>query len=639
MTVAGVSLRVVGVAQSITGTAGAWVWPTQTDVLHGRDTTPSRQMLYRFADAGSDAQLASDLATVTAGLPNRAVLGSASYLVAKRNADSGTAPVIPFVIAFAVLGLVMSVLIVANVVNGAVVSGYRTIGVVKTLGFSPRQVVASYAGQVLVPGLAGCVAGALLGNLLAVPLLAQTGRAYDVSTSGGVAGWVDGLAVLAMPAVMAAAAVVPAARAGRIPAVQAIAIGRAPRSGRGYRVRRALHATRLPLPLRFGLGTPFGRPGRTAVTLLAVLLGAATMVFAVGLAASLNLVAGAATRTAQVPVEVDLGGPDLVKPGGPAGPKPDTPPLGGGLDAATVLAAIHAQPGTARVVGAVRAGQGLSLVGYTGQVGLEAYDGPADWIGYPLITGRWWAGPDEVVAGSGLLRTTGHAVGDTVTITSDTGRRQVRIVGEVFDLDYSNGMVLLAGTGTLTGLTDRTQPDWYDVGLTSGTNPDRYVQALSATLGTSARVSVRSEQNTAQTFAILVGLVITLALLLSTAAALGVFNTVVLNTRERVHEIGVLKTLGMTPGQVTASVVAAMAGIGLVAGVLAVPLGAMLQHRVLPVMAAAAGTGIPASFVDVYGPVELVALGAAGIVLAVLGALVPAGWAARTRIGIALRAE
>ncbi len=56
-------------------------------------------------------------------------------------------------------------------------------------------------------------------------------------------------------------------------------------------------------------------------------------------------------------------------------------------------------------------------------------------------------------------------------------------------------------------------------------------------------------------------------------------------------------------------------------------------------MANAAGTRIPASFVDVYRPLELVGLAAAGIVLAAVGALVPAGWAAHTRTSIALRAE
>jgi putative ABC transport system permease protein len=256
-----------------------------------------------------------------------------------------------------------------------------------------------------------------------------------------------------------------------------------------------------------------------------------------------------------------------------------------------------------------------------------------------LVSGRWWTEPDEVVAGSGLLRTTGHRLGDTLTLSTDTGRRQVRVVGEVFDLDYNNGMVVLAGTGTMAGLSDHPGPDWYEVGLTAGTNPNAYVDSLSGTLGTSARVEVREEQNTAQTFAILVGLIVTLTVLLSAVAGLGVFNTVVLNTRERVHEIGVLKTLGMTPRQVRVSVVAAMAGIGLVAGALAVPLGDLLQHRVLPIMADAAGTGLPRSFLDVYPAAELLALGAAGIVLAVAGALVPAGWAARTRIATALRAE
>ncbi len=211
-------------------------------------------------------------------------------------------------------------------------------------------------------------------------------------------------------------------------------------------------------------------------------------------------------------------------------------------------------------------------------------------------------------------------------------------MGEVFDLD-SNGMVLLAGTATLTGLTNDTTPDTFAIGLTPATNPDTYADALSTVLGDGAHVTTRQDENTAQTFAILLGLVATLTVLLSAVAALGVFNTVVLNTRERVHEIGVLKTLGMTPRQVRATVVTSMAGVGLLAGVLAVPLGYLLHHRILPIMADAAGTRIPASFLQVYRPEELVALPTAGILLAVLGALVPAGWAARTRTATALRGE
>ena len=65
--------------------------------------------------------------------------------------------------AFGVLGLVVAVLIVANVVSGAVVSGFRHIGVLKALGFTPNQVVAVYLVMVCVPATAGALAGTALG--------------------------------------------------------------------------------------------------------------------------------------------------------------------------------------------------------------------------------------------------------------------------------------------------------------------------------------------------------------------------------------------------------------------------------------------------------------------------------------------
>ncbi|WP_438318731.1 hypothetical protein ACSHWO_34715 [Streptomyces sp. HUAS TT3] len=40
-----------------------------------------------------------------------------------------------------------------------------------------------------------------------------------------------------------------------------------------------------------------------------------------------------------------------------------------------------------------------------------------------------------------------------------------------------------------------------------------------------------------------------------------------------------------------------------------------------------------------YEPVELLLLGLGGVAIAVLGALVPAGWAARARTATALRTE
>jgi putative ABC transport system permease protein len=56
-------------------------------------------------------------------------------------------------------------------------------------------------------------------------------------------------------------------------------------------------------------------------------------------------------------------------------------------------------------------------------------------------------------------------------------------------------------------------------------------------------------------------------------------------------------------------------------------------------MGNAAQTAVPPSVLSVYQPAQLALLALSGLVIAVAGALLPAGWAARTRTAFALRAE
>ncbi|MFI5915569.1 FtsX-like permease family protein [Dactylosporangium sp. NPDC051541] len=617
-----VDLTVVGIAYSVTGTAGAWVWPTQSDVLRpAGEPHTGLEMLYRFDSAADTAAVNASLAAVTATLPEKALSGSSSYLSSKQEAGRHTAPLVPFVLAFAVLGLVMAALVVANVVSGAVIAGYQTIGIRKTLGFTPGQVVSMYAGQMFIPGVVGSACGVLLGNLLALPLLAQASRAYNASGQSSIPVWVDLAALAGVAAILAVAAAVPAVRAGRLPAMQAISMGRAPRTGRGFRVRRWLAATGLPRPVSFGLGTPLSRPGRSAGTVVAILLGAVTMVFAVGLTSSLSRVSQAISRTDAVPVAVPI--PHVRDIGNPNG----TP------DLTKLESAIKAQAGTAHYV----AGGNFdaTVIGAKDQVRVNWYAGDATWTGLTMVTGRWYQGAGEAIAASALLRTTGHHVGDTITVSAEGGQRSLTVVGEYFG-DADAGLVV--DSSALTGLTTRIEPQEYDIALKPGTSIDAYIQGLDAASG-GLRATNRVQDESEDGFVLLYSLIATLTLVLTAVAALGVFNTVVLNVRERVHEIGVLKTVGMTPRQVRAMVVASMVGLGVVAGMIAVPLGVSVHGWIMPAVGNAANTTLPASITDVYDGGTLALLGGVGIVIAVLGALVPAGWAARSRIATALRAE
>ncbi len=173
-------LTVVGVAKSITNTDEAWVLPAQIAALRAPHAPAAAQMLYRFHHADTQAQLTSDVTALTRALPSGTITGTSSWLTFKSQESGSIAIIVPFVVAFGVIGLAMSVLIVGNVVNGAVVSGYRRIGVLKSIGFTPAQVVAAYVAQVGLPALAGTLAGVVLGNVLSVPLLSQTATVYGV---------------------------------------------------------------------------------------------------------------------------------------------------------------------------------------------------------------------------------------------------------------------------------------------------------------------------------------------------------------------------------------------------------------------------------------------------------------------------
>ncbi|MFE9313233.1 FtsX-like permease family protein [Streptomyces sp. NPDC006706] len=129
----------------------------------------------------------------------------------------------------------------------------------KALGFTPGQVVAVYLTMVSVPAVVGCVAGTVVGNLLARPLLEFVFMGPDAGMfhrSVGIAPWVNVLALLGMPGVCVLAALVPAARAHRLSASRAISAGSAPRAGRAPGIQRRLAGSGLPRSVSLGVGLP-----------------------------------------------------------------------------------------------------------------------------------------------------------------------------------------------------------------------------------------------------------------------------------------------------------------------------------------------------------------------------------------------
>ncbi|MGW2645852.1 FtsX-like permease family protein [Streptomyces sp. NPDC001393] len=611
----GPTLTIVGFAFDLSDTTDVWVAPDQISALHP-DTT---QMLYRFREASSESRLRASLARVTGGLPEGSLRGSHTYLSLKHRIGSNARAYAPYLMAFGILGILVAVLIVANVVGGAVVSGFRHIGILKALGFTPGQVLGVYLVMVSVPAVLGCALGTLAGNLLAKPFFQFVFTGPDSGVLHdriGIAPWVNGLALAGMPLVCVLAALGPSVRAQRLSAARAISAGSAPRTGRALGIQRRLAGLRLPRSVSLGAGLPFARPARSALTLAAVVLGVTTVTFATGLATTMTRFGDAGKGAFDVTVYASnyVQGKQRL-------------PVHGDRELQSLLSSL---PGAAHVT--ARGDEDALLVGSTQKVTLDGRRGPDLPLDDVLVRGRWMHRKGEVVVGSAFLRRNGLHIGDHLRLSNRGHAEEMTVVGEVMS---QSDQVVTGTWATFTTLIPDGKAFAYHVELRKGANPTAYARAARA-VDRGLSTQLTGANSVTRTIN---GSATALTLLLVLVAALGVFNTAVLNTHDRRRDLGMLKSIGMTPRQATVMTVTSMAVLGVIGSVLGVPLGIAAYEVVVPRMAAGIDITLPSYMTDVWHAPKLAELALAGLVIAVVGALVPARRAARLTVAEVLHNE
>ncbi|MER5622284.1 ABC transporter permease [Streptosporangium sp. NPDC002544] len=608
----GPKLTVVGLASSVSRTAEAWVTPSQIQTLNPKIT----QMLYRFTEAGTEGELRAALTGLTPDPAASLLLDWQSYLTVKQDVARTASAYLPFLTGFGILGLLVAVLIVGNVISGAVVAGQRHIGVLKSLGFTPNQVVAVYLAMVLLPGFVGCLVGTAVGGLAAQPLLQLVFQGIGSAIGVGVSIWVYVVTLLGVPAVVVLAALIPASRAHRLSAAQTISAGSAPRPGRGQRMQHLLSGARLPRSISLGLGLPFARPGRSALTLAAVILGVTTVTLASGLFRTMIAYGDAAQRVGHVHTVVHVGRPDQTRPK---------------LDDAGIEALLRSLPGVKYVT--ADAWIDIHLAGRSDRIMAQFLRGDASTRGDTVVAGRYLSGPGEVVAPSAFLKRYGLRVGDRLTLTLGGVHTLTTIVGEAM---HSANNLIMVSWPTLTALAPDKKPTQYEVQLASGIDIEKFNAAVKAA---DPGLYPVTQPQVDDTSVAVISATSIFTLLLSTVATLGVFNTVVLNTRERRRDLAMLKSIGMTPRQVTVMMVTSMAALGALGGLLGIPIGVVAHRVIVTAMLDAVGLTLPAVMLDVWRVAGLAVLVLAGVAIAMLGAFLPARSAARLTIAHALHTE
>ncbi len=525
-------------------------------------------------------------------------------------------------LAFGAACLLTSGMIVANLIAGQVLAQRRDIGVLKAIGFTPWQMVRALALEYLALGGIGGIAGLVLATTLAPLLMERIGAALGVPVlpQYNVVGLA--LLLLAVLAIIALSAAVPAWQAGHVRVASALR----PDAERSSWPRRALTrisgALRLSPVTSVGLQSIVARPLRALLVALTLLVGVMSAVFGLGLVATLNAYqTDPAFQGAYSDVHV---APDLYDP-------------------AATQRLITMSPEVASYYTSISSTAQVAGTSAT-SLNLLAVAGATDRIASAVSQGRWLhAGADEAVVNGYTLQTLGLHLGGQLPLTLKSSS------GQSVTISYTVVGALSSASGVSTVFVSQKSyaahvvptsdqllaARAYEATLRPGIHAQDFVQALLVT--TQYRVDASAHIRTLPSIlAQLPKLLFALSAVLMVIAGVSVFNAVLLSTRERFHELGVLKSLGFTPRQIVISVTAGMLLLALCALAAGVPLGLWLTDIGLRVAARSQ------NFAAITVPINwsgLVLLVPATCALAALSAWIPARRASRISPAEVLRYE
>ena len=253
----------------------------------------------------------------------------------------------------------------------------------------------------------------------------------------------------------------------------------------------------------------------------------------------------------------------------------------GSLDPA-VVARLSAAPG----VEAVSTYRRVSVESPTGRVQLVALRLNVDrYSAYRFVEGRpevvWPAFETEhtVIVSEPYAYHHRLGMGGAVRLRTDRGVHDFRVAGIFADYGSDRGLVMMSR---------RTYEQfWHDRGVSSlglWLSPDRDVAAMVASLrrlvGSVQEVELRSNRSLRQASLEIFDRTFTITsvlhLLTTAVAFIGVLSALMALQLEREREFGVLRATGFTPRQVWGLVTAQTGVMGLLAGLLALPVGLML---------------------------------------------------------------
>ena len=519
-----------------------------------------------------------------------------------------------FLSVFSFFAILASILVIASSVSSIVLSQFRQIGILKTIGFTQNQITWLYLGENLLLSLIGAPLGLLLGIVLS-PLPLQS-AAVSLSTTfrPPISLFLIVTVLIIVPTIVAAAAWGAARRGARGNVIKAITTGMEAPSKKTSRVVKLAARLRLPIPMTLGLNDVFVKPLRSFLTGLNLMLG--VMGIVCGLTLNETLVAY----------------------------KSDPTLLGIAYDA-VVSREETSDSRTRHLLRRavdVKAYYSECLVEAKTREGktfrVRAAEGDLSAFPFRMLEGGFFRPhTHEAIAGPGLLNWLGLSVGDELTVTlGEEENRPVtwQIVGRYSERSNA-GEMLMVDLEAVTRVLRHIEPHTYYLKLKPEADTARLKRYLAPDSDSDLGLSFVG-LSVPDTVVYLQLAIFALAAILIGVALINVFNTSLLAVQEKLKVIGILKTVGMSPAQVVTMINTTAGVLGFLAVGVGFPLGMVFTQGMMAALSRSYGFGgLQVSLNSLY----LLLLIPLIVGISVAGSFAPGWWAARRSIVQVIRNE
>jgi putative ABC transport system permease protein len=256
----------------------------------------------------------------------------------------------------------------------------------------------------------------------------------------------------------------------------------------------------------------------------------------------------------------------------------------------------------------------------------------------PLAALRRLNQGDAVFVSSVMAEKYGYTPGDPLWMKTNQGWKEFEVAAVVVDF-YNQGMVLTGNRHDLRRYFRSNEISTLLINTQENTEVTDVMADIDAFYGQRYNLSLVSNADLREDIFTLLDQAFSMfdvmAVLAVAIASLGIVNTLTMNIMERRREIGMLRAIGMTRGQVVRMVLAEAGLMGLVGGGIGLGFGVLLSRIFLSGMTAMSGYKL--DFIVPLGGVITSLIVA--LVVTQLAALYPAQKAAKTDILSAIQYE